>query len=184
MRYILDDSGYIYSVSCNPIECNNKGCTGYTGSVPEGYDSIELWATTANIRAYKIVNGNLTYDADRAAALEAEWSQCGINNVYSREEQIIGVWVDGKPIYRQVFEFGKVTYINTNISSIDNIIKMECLVHSTGNQWRTIPWLFKGAAAEWQGGFYFREDNKTINFQAGDSLWNIDKGIFIMEYTK
>jgi uncharacterized protein Veg len=77
MRYILDDNGYIYSVSCNPIECNNKGCTGYTGSVPEGYDTIEIWATTANIRAYKIVDGNLVYDADKAAALEAEWNQCG-----------------------------------------------------------------------------------------------------------
>lgn len=76
MRYILDDSGYIYSVSCNPIECDSKGCTGYTGAVPEGYDSIEQWATTANIRAYKIVNGNLTYDANRAAELEAEWNQC------------------------------------------------------------------------------------------------------------
>ena len=76
MRYILDDSGYIYSVSCNPIECDSKGCTGYTGAVPEGYDSLEIWATTANIRAYKIVSGNLVYDADRAAALEAEWNQC------------------------------------------------------------------------------------------------------------
>lgn len=74
MRYILDDNGYIYSVSCNPIECDSKGCTEYTGATPEGYDSIELWATTANIRAYKIVDGNLVYDEARAAALEAEWS--------------------------------------------------------------------------------------------------------------
>jgi hypothetical protein len=82
MRYILDDNGYIYSVSCNPIECNNKGCTGYTGATPEGYDSIELWATTANIRAYKIVDGNLVYDEARAAALEAEWAECRSNKNY------------------------------------------------------------------------------------------------------
>lgn len=81
MRYILDDSGYIYSVSCNPIECNNKGCTGYTGAVPEGYDTIEQWATTANIRAYKIVDGQLVYDANRAAELETEWSDSTCNKV-------------------------------------------------------------------------------------------------------
>lgn len=81
MRYILDSEGYIHSVSCSHIECDNTG-TEYTGSVPEGYDSLEIWATTANIRAYKIVNGNLTYDANRAAALEAEWAECGSGKNY------------------------------------------------------------------------------------------------------
>lgn len=76
MRYILDEDGYIYGVSSNPIECDNKDYIEYTGTVPEGYDTIEQWATTANIRAYKIVNGQLVYDADRAAALEAEWTGC------------------------------------------------------------------------------------------------------------
>lgn len=77
MRYILDSSGYIESVSCSHIECNNKGCTQYTGSVPSGYSSLQEWATTANIRAYKISSGNLVYDATRAAELEAE-----LNNGY------------------------------------------------------------------------------------------------------
>lgn len=75
MRYILDDTGYIYSVSCNPFECNNKGCTGYTGAIPDGYDTLEQWATTANIRAYKVIDGQLVYDAAKAAELEAEWSK-------------------------------------------------------------------------------------------------------------
>jgi hypothetical protein len=76
MRYILDDSGYIYSVSCNYIACDSKDGVEYTGTVPDGYNSLEEWAARANIRAYKIVNGNLTYDANRAAALEAEWAKC------------------------------------------------------------------------------------------------------------
>ena len=75
MRYILDSEGYIHSASCSHIECDTTG-TEYTGAVPEGYDSLEIWATTANIRAYKIVDGQLVYDANRAAALEAEWNQC------------------------------------------------------------------------------------------------------------
>ena len=73
MRYILDDNGYIDSISCTPFECKDKGCTEYTGTIPEGYSSLEEWATTANIRAYKIVNGNLTFDGARDTALQAEW---------------------------------------------------------------------------------------------------------------
>lgn len=74
MRYILDDLGYIEEVSSNLMECNDKGCTAYSGTIPEGYDSLEEWAMNANIRAYKIVNNNLTYDADRDAALQEEWN--------------------------------------------------------------------------------------------------------------
>lgn len=37
MRYILDDNGYIDSVSCTPFNCKDKSCTEYTGTIPEGY---------------------------------------------------------------------------------------------------------------------------------------------------
>lgn len=74
MRYILDDSGYIEEVTFGAmIECNNKGCTEYTGTIPDGYTSLVEWSDNANIRAYKIVDGNLTFDADRDAELQAEW---------------------------------------------------------------------------------------------------------------
>lgn len=72
MRYILDDNGYVESVSCNHIECDFKGCTEYKGLIPLGYYSLEEWAIKGNIRAYKIVDGILTYDPDRAAALQLE----------------------------------------------------------------------------------------------------------------
>lgn len=75
MRYILDDNGYIDSVSCTPFNCKDKSCQEYTGAIPDGYSSIEEWACNANIRAYKIVSNNLTYDAARNAALEEEWSK-------------------------------------------------------------------------------------------------------------
>lgn len=81
MRYILDDLGYIEAVSCTFIECNNKGCTEYTGAIPEGYESYAQWAEEANIRAYKIVDGNLTLDTARAAELEAEWQRCTRTNI-------------------------------------------------------------------------------------------------------
>ena len=74
MRYILNDSGYIETVSfVYQVECNNKSCTEYTGSIPTGYGNLEEWNENANINAYKIVDGNLTYDSDEDARLQKLW---------------------------------------------------------------------------------------------------------------
>lgn len=70
MRYILDETGYIYEVNWG---CETGECTAYTGTIPEGYESLEGWYNNANIRAYKIVDGNLVYDAQRDAELEAQY---------------------------------------------------------------------------------------------------------------
>ena len=74
MRYILDSEGYIEATTFGGfITCNNNTCTEYTGSVPSGYETLEEWNTNANIRAYKIENGNLVYDSDRDTALQELW---------------------------------------------------------------------------------------------------------------
>ena len=83
MRYILDDLGYIEEISFGgTIECNCKTCTEYNGTIPKGYESLCEWAENVNIRAYKIVDGNLVYDENREKKLniiaedEAENNRC------------------------------------------------------------------------------------------------------------
>jgi hypothetical protein len=115
MRYILNDSGYIEAVSfgCS-IECEDKTCTEYTGTVPTDYETLAIWSETANINAYKIVDGNLTYDSEEDARLQTLWeSQLNTNsgetnvNNYSMEEQVVGTWIDGKPLYRKTIYLTK-----------------------------------------------------------------------------
>lgn len=78
MRYILSDTGYIEEVSFGAeIICNDKNCTEYTGEIPSDYTSLIEWADNANIRAYKIVDGNLVYDADEDARLQEEYKKDG-----------------------------------------------------------------------------------------------------------
>jgi hypothetical protein len=54
--------------------------TSYTayGAKPDNEEEYNEglinWATNANIQAYKIVGGNLTYDANRDAELKAAWA--------------------------------------------------------------------------------------------------------------
>lgn len=71
MRYELDVDGFIYKVF---FGCGSGYCTAYTGSVPSGYSSLEQWADTANIRAYYLVNGNLTFSEARDYELKYLWS--------------------------------------------------------------------------------------------------------------
>ena len=70
MRYTLDNEGYILKVNWG---CTTGECTEYTGTIPSGYDSLEDWFNNAEIRAYKIVDGNLVYDENRANELQAAY---------------------------------------------------------------------------------------------------------------
>lgn len=67
-----------------------------------------------------------------------------INNLnanYSTEEQRIGTWIDGKPLYRKVIN-AKPTISNSsyqtisikhNISDLKNVYKCNAFLHNTGN---------------------------------------------------
>ena len=74
MRYIIDDRGYVKYCSNNYITCENKTCTSYEGDIPDGYETIEDWVQNANIRAYKIVDGNLVFDEEEDARLQEEYA--------------------------------------------------------------------------------------------------------------
>jgi hypothetical protein len=118
MKYILDSSGYVESASCNPISCDDKVSQEYTGSIPSGYDSLDDWILNANIRAYKITNGNLVYDAARDEALQAEWALEGKEVVLFESENGVGGNITLKDDY-------------TNYS------ELEITAKSNGSVWQT-----------------------------------------------
>lgn len=109
---------------------------------------------------------------------------------YSEEEKYIGIWIDGKPIYRKVMVItGKLAYnVAYDVGVFpDTVIKMSCLVkQNEKDSWRSLPWLFTTsdtiANPEWAGGFYYY--NGAIKFQLGTVLRDVEKTVFIMEYTK
>lgn len=112
-----------------------------------------------------------------------------LSNTYSTSEQVIGYWIDGKPIYRKVFSKSNTNDITNVASDVDNVIKMDCVVRqTTANAWRNIPWLYvqnnNFGGAGWGGGFYYDVPNNTIHFQVGSDLGTIDRAILIIEYTK
>lgn len=140
MRYILDDYGYVQEFGSHLMTCNNKTCTEYKGSVPSGYSSIEEWLLKANIRAYKITNGQLVYDSAKNSELQTKWTleteNSKISNyISSKGSNSNGEWikyVDGtmetsqryKCTFAEVTEWGDMfAYSITNIKNYPQTFK-------------------------------------------------------------
>ena len=72
MRYELNDDGYISKIF---FGCQSGSCTEYTGSIPTGYTSLEEWEESEEdkLGAWKIVDGNLVYDANKYKELQSLW---------------------------------------------------------------------------------------------------------------
>lgn len=103
----------------------------------------------------------------------------GSGESYSTEEQVIGTWIDGNPIYRKVItvnhtngEFEYVTALN-----IDNVIKIYGVGESlTGDR---VPLEYNDGVTLVSA--YYNTDNKRIGYQVTDQ-WRV---IYtIIEYTK
>ncbi|MCQ2087651.1 MAG: hypothetical protein MJZ37_06245 [Bacilli bacterium] len=74
MKYILDDDGYIEELifaTGAQIGRDGVACTEYTGSIPSGFTSLEEWAQLVNVRAWRLVDGDLSFNPVRLAELEA-----------------------------------------------------------------------------------------------------------------
>ena len=66
------------------------------------------------------INSIVEYDGD---TVPVGYEEVADENTYSREEQVIGTWIDGKPLYRKVIECGAMTgtelYVSHKITNFD-----------------------------------------------------------------
>lgn len=113
------------------------------------------------------------------------------NDAYSTDEiKTNKRWIDGKPIYRTVVTTNSYSdRLNTGISNLETMIKMEVLVSQSSNgDWRNIPWLFNSGGVigdqSWAGGVLYKMNDNQLHFQIGSSLKNAKKIVAILEYTK
>lgn len=68
------------------------------------------------------------------------------NMIYSSEEQLVGYWVDSKPIYQRTINFGDFASaglqknVKHNIEYIDNVIYIYAIANSTDGCSMTLPY--------------------------------------------
>lgn len=128
-------------------------------------------------------------DIDAVAGLVAKMNELetevdGLNRKfeYSTEEQVIGTWINGKPLYRKVLHYDSLTIENsTTKTTLTHNIGMSAVVNAS----------FSGSAT-WTAGYYF--DNMLVEFKVNSnniimSYHETQKASFtnvniILEYTK
>ena len=67
--------------------------------------------------------------------------------VYSTEEQVVGTWIDGKPIYRKVIDFGALPnstlkQVPHGISDIDAIVSFNGVTFAKNKTATPIPYVY------------------------------------------
>lgn len=115
MRYELDNEGYIFKVF---FGCASGECIGYEGEIPTNYETLEDWHENANIRAYKIVNGNLVYDENRDNELQYIYEKEKEENTFATHK-----WVDeqmGKSSQVVIDEFSNIASGTSHIVLTDS----------------------------------------------------------------
>lgn len=105
-----------------------------------------------------------------------------IRDVYpTNEVKTNKIWIDGKPIYRNIIELDSSSttnnYVNHNISNIDKVINSSITIYDSGNyltDWvRTDNNLCISVAFSSTRYYIYKHNNLTIN-----------DGWIIVEYTK
>lgn len=103
---------------------------------------------------------------------------------YSTEEQVVGTWIDGNPIYRKSFNIGNVTSdveISTNITNFAELISATGRGKLENQYWATLPQTNIQAS-----GVYFainlNSDGSKIQIKRSSNLFRYV--VIILEYTK
>lgn len=91
MRYILNGEGYLYQVSFGAeISCSLGNCTEYIGDIPEGYETLQEWhdKEIEKLNAWKIVDGNLVFDANKWNKLLEQYEIDAENNALATHQWV------------------------------------------------------------------------------------------------
>lgn len=138
-------------------------CFGTNAKNVTLYPMIEKGSTATNFSQYQNLNG---YDN------------------YTSGEQIIGAWIDGKPLYRKVVDTGQIS--STTKTVAHNVINMDIctdirgIAYFNNNTFYILPRV-ETASLNHQCTLYCNRTN--IYLQAGSDC-NFDGSFVIVEYTK
>ena len=198
LNYVLDDA-YITS----SLSYNTPG-TGYVLDAYSGYrlnqDKQSKLVSGTNI---KTINNNsllgsgdlsvgdalpigteVTYDG---ASVPNGWVEVDNPFEYSTDEQKIGTWIDGKPIYRKVIDCGTLPNATTKniahgISNLNTVTSFQTIAKSpSANTWLPLP-ATNTSNIIYNVSAYMTNTNIVIT--AGDNKSIYTQSYAIIEYTK
>lgn len=118
--------------------------------------------------------------------LKEEIKKIKMNNIYSTNEEVCGIWVDSKPIYRKVITINNPTRPShrEDVSSlnIEQITLLRGLFNEDASS-HTFP-VPEFGTDETRFYLSYEGKEKTIYYEAGSKYGYTGKLIIIIEYTK
>lgn len=169
-----------------PISTNNNGVYAPIGFMGSNYDNMAATAS-AKAASFSSATGTIAKQASTRPTntsvlwcIKYETVKPMVN--YSSEEQVIGTWIDGKPLYRRIFQSTTPDIINTNktittditLSQINSLVRLEAFISSNNAQFNSF---ISGNA-----GLFIHADGIICSIKA-NSWANLPITI-IAEYTK
>ena len=110
-------------------------------------------------------------------------------NTYSTTEQVIGKWINNKPLYRKVVDFGQLPNATTksvahNINNLDFIVNAWAVAKRIDNGDITYFPINQARADTYENsiGLYLSQNN--ISIQTGIDRSNTNITYVVIEYTK
>lgn len=144
------------------------------------------------IQSICVRNANEEPRIYRVYGLKFGSSGTGSNkHTYSTTEQVVGTWIDGKPIYEKTISGttiigGRNDYANHGISALETVVDSCIMAHfSDIDSWRRLNFSYNNGNTNnaWLGGYAIMPTQ--IMFQIGTSLANtLDKWNATIRYTK
>lgn len=116
------------------ISLGNVTSTTFLIGVGDGFSSIQDCFVT------------LQYTKTTDTAGSGDWTPSGARAVhYSTNEQVIGTWIDGKPLYEKTISFGSLPNntqkdVAHGISDVDLIVKCEGIAYNSSYKSISVPY--------------------------------------------
>ena len=179
----LDTNLKSVSNKANANESNIAELQAQTG------EDIPFESGSADSISDKITNLDNSVGNKPSGETDTLWDKIGILSNYSTTEQVIGKWIDGKPLYRRVLTWHNPTVnddFSNPISNFKQLVSVRGYVSAAGDV-KPIPAIYENADSV-NGRYVFSiyRFSNTIFFSAGSYYTQagyIDVGL-IVEYTK
>ena len=179
---MVDISGRFFSstygmYNCNPVFVSNSG-----GQIKLNYAFDNLNVQT-NFSAFAGLSGTaiIQYTKTNDATVNI-----GTGNDYSTDEQIIGTWIDGKPLYQKTIYLGNLpnattANVNTEISNAKRLINYFATATDSNGGQIAFPRLWIGGTGDIYIGF--GANLSTINIATTSDRSGMT-GYCTVQYTK
>lgn len=150
-----------------------------------GINCFPEYSASLELNGNPVGSSNNTYNTSATDTYSCNY----VNslNTYSTSEQRIGTWVDGKPIYRKVIDFGSLPNATSksvahNISDLGFITNISgTIYHRTVTTYYPIPLQYKGNDSNYNVEIYVNNTNVAMSSNTDRSFYS---AYVILEYTK